>query len=81
MGALCVRITSLREVSEPRFATFCLLFLCVQEKEVRCRAHIPADKCRLFMPEAAQYPELLMHDNTQASDEVFEVLLSALSRG
>ncbi len=25
VGALCVRITSLREVSEPRFATFCLL--------------------------------------------------------
>ena len=44
-------------------------------------AHWDTYRTRLFMPEAAQYPELLMHDNTQASDEVFEVLLSALSRG
>ncbi len=43
-------------------------------------AHWDAYRTRLFMPDAAQYPELLLHDNTRASNESFEALLDALSR-
>ena len=43
-------------------------------------AHWDAYRTRLFMPDAAQYPELLLHDNTHTSNESFEALLDALSR-
>lgn len=41
-------------------------------------AHWDDYRTRLFMPEAAQYPELLLYDNTQAPDEAFEALLQRL---
>ncbi len=41
-------------------------------------AHWDDYRTRLFMPEAAQYPELLLYDNTQAPDEAFQALLQRL---
>jgi len=35
-------------------------------------------RTRLFMPAAADYPELLLYDNTQASDADFQALSDAL---
>ncbi|CAM5790780.1 AAA family ATPase [Ottowia pentelensis] len=44
-------------------------------------AHWDDYRTRLFMPEAAQYPELLLYDNTQAPDAAFEALLEQLEQG
>lgn len=41
-------------------------------------AHWDEYRTRLFMPAAADYPELLLYDNTQASDIDFQALLNAL---
>lgn len=41
-------------------------------------AHWDDYRTRLFMPEAAQYPELLLYDNTQAPDKAFQALLQRL---
>lgn len=68
-----------------------LVWVHLQEDEARRRiqargnpndawklAHWDDYRTRLFMPEAAQYPELLLYDNTQAPDEAFEALLQRL---
>ena len=44
-------------------------------------AHWDDYRTRLFMPEAKQYPELLLYDNTQAPDAAFEALLEQLEQG
>ena len=42
-------------------------------------AHWDDYRTRLFVPAAADYPELLLYDNTVASDAAFEALLRALA--
>ncbi|HMN21615.1 MAG TPA: AAA family ATPase [Ottowia sp.] len=41
-------------------------------------AHWDAYRTRLFMPEPATYPELMLYDNTRATEAAFQALLSAL---
>ena len=44
-------------------------------------AHWDDYHTRLFMPPAAEYPELLLYDNTQAPAAAFDQLLAVLDGG
>jgi predicted kinase len=42
-------------------------------------AHWDDYRTRLFLPDAAAYPELLLYDNTQPTEAAFQVLLDTLA--